>query len=417
MSCFNAGDRNSGSYSYINDFSTLQNLSKIKNTSQEIAISNEGWVLSAPSEQGYVWLLRTRLLGDNRADVEKICHVTERALQCVEHGVSEFWNVDYAAVREGICNLEKHYGQDQAISSIFKKLKDEVAKLEKVVQARPQPIVKEETVAEGFDFVEVEQPDLEGIESMHRTLVLGDVQLVEIDPRLVEPGDVLCTYESVNTSPTVQNISMAQKLTVAGRKTNMSRMVHYEIVLGVDKITGLVKVAHANGDIKRVVSDTQSLDKFSPGTVCVIMRPNDPELKKEIVKIASDTVNKGNQWNIKGITDDKNIVKVAYRHMRKPDDEKLKQLARLAVGTKHRFENKKGDPKAMSCVQYATNVINSALIRRDEALCRILDDPNMGVKEKEEAIFLQLKMHGQEGTLHGLMRACGVFHEDVSSEC
>ena len=255
-------------------------------------------------------------------------------------------------------------------------------------------------------------------EAPEPTLELGSLVLHRMPPTDLKPGDIICTYESTSSQPTIVQATFAQSFTQAGKEKNLHKMLHFEIVLEVLP-GGRMKVAHANGLTSTVSSEVQDPSKYPPGTAIVVMRPKNEALRAELITVATTTVDKGNTWRIKGLSDRSGtmskmtgVAKTAYKARMKGYDAKLMQMARLAVDSYSRFAGKDETKlKAMSCAQFATNVINSSLIRMDPRIRTILENKSLNREQKTSQIFKLL----QQQEYKEVVAACGLFHEDVTS--
>jgi hypothetical protein len=247
-----------------------------------------------------------------------------------------------------------------------------------------------------------------------QTLTLHTISLEQMTWESLQPGDIICTYESTSTQPTVVLATLAQLFTPSGRKLNLNKMLHFEIIIAKGNHPGSVLVAHATGiGKKEIITEIQDLTAFTPGTAVVVMRPRDEELKREMIEVARTTADKGNQWAIKGIESAKQLVggqmkKIAHGKTRQAQ---ITKIARMAVDSYDKFLKKDNELKKMSCAQFVSNIINSSLLRLDPRIADILRDPTASREVKIQLVTQYLV----EVDFEKVFRAGGLFHDDVTS--
>lgn len=186
-------------------------------------------------------------------------------------------------------------------------------------------------------------------------------QLHELDPNTLKPGDLICTYESISSAPSVVPTCLAQKMLLAGK--NMANLLNFEIVLE-NHSNGVIRVAHASGLSKRVVSEMQNLHAFSQGTAVIVISPTDRRLQQKIIEIARVLTNKGNAW------------KLISSHSLLPHS--LQRIASIAAESIDQLHMPDSDvPLAMNCVEFVSHVVNSSLLRLHEDIEAIITHPDL----------------------------------------
>lgn len=265
-----------------------------------------------------------------------------------------------------------------------------------------------------------EYSNLKDEKFIHRSPIYG--QKLQLDNQLLrqisidelKPGDIICTYESISTQPTIALATFGQMFTKSGSKKNLNRMLHFEIILGEGNYPGSKYVAHATGvGQKQIIKELQDFTRFTPGTAIVVMRPKCPRLKNEIIQVAQTTVNKGNCWKIKGIESMGSLVSEnlgGYVYS-KPHLQTMTKVARMAVDSQDRFLKKNGELKSMSCAQYVSNVVNCSLLRTDPDIEPIITDSAIERREKIDRIA-QILIEKDFATDFA---AGGLFHDEVNS--
>lgn len=228
-------------------------------------------------------------------------------------------------------------------------------------------------------------------------LTVGGHSFQKIPYDAMEPGDIICTYESTSTVPSVIEATEFQKMLNSSDKQDLHKMLHFEVILKKHPRAGVYDIAHASGLRKEVVKDRENFKNYAPGQSIVVFRPKSKALQKKIVEIAEGTCNRGNPWKIRLQSPDtkwigkiKWFFKALYFEHRKKEksrDTKIEEAAREAVNVaegKGLLESNEKDLKAMNCAEYAAGVINSAVI--GTTFDSVLKSKNLKHKEKIEVI-------------------------------
>lgn len=241
-------------------------------------------------------------------------------------------------------------------------------------------------------------------------LLCGQYALKKLNYDELQPGDIVVTYESTSTVPSVIESVNFQKLLLSG-KDDLHKALHYEIILEKHPRPGFYKIAHASGLSQAIVQDEENFKKYSHGQALMVFRSNSSVITKEIIETAKNTSDKGNKWNIKIQKTKSFFDKIRYffkmelfahKSVEKIENKTLRALARYTVDSAQthlvdKIEYDKGFYKkdgisrqSMSCVQYAATVVNTAILRL--AYSNILKSEEYSTREEKiETIYKELK--------------------------
>ncbi len=406
---------------FYNDLRSLRNIEAIK-VGEVIDIEDSGQVLQAPyNGNTYRAALYRGWNNQGHGKVILLKQLMERLERYAKVGKLEWHSQE---TRTGLENLLIHYSQkytteENYITDMFNQIFTICEKIDTVYEDNgiksSLPVVeenaqelREEEWEKDFAFISSFDPEYA------QPLNIGSQWLQCIPVSELQPGDILTAYQELTTQPIPLAIITTQRLeglVMGGQEKNTSNLLHLEIVLG--QTNGKVTVAHSRpGGPPQFAIDTKRFDNLS--TPVVVIRARTQEIREEVVKIAYSTVHKGNRWRIKGFStgDKEELKQVAKdRLLRKwhGTDQKIMQIARLAVDSFDRFNRRDiNQPKSMSCAQYVSNVLNSALIRVQPEMKQILNDSTKTREQKTQEIFEILMAHKE------ILKPAGLFHSDAS---
>jgi hypothetical protein len=251
-------------------------------------------------------------------------------------------------------------------------------------------------------------------------LKVGNYTFQRIPMDALEPGDIVCTYESTSTVPSVVEARNFQKAISNGSQEVLSRMLHFEIILEKKGRAGCYDVVHASGLRKQVAFDSENYKNYSPCQSIVVFRPKkrsvikngkrvlkDNIIKENILDIAKKTMGKGNPWKIR-LQDPKITLleKLKYiaksfiferTNKEKATESKIRDAVKLTLDAEagRGFLEKDGvSLRSLNCAEYAACVINSAAIKA--AFKSIIENKRMSEEEKIKKITDTLKK-GKQG--------------------
>lgn len=235
-----------------------------------------------------------------------------------------------------------HYGSDAGDWDNPVQQTDFENQIDAVEQQQPQAM--EEVGIENEKSAAEELPPQaapKNAEPKRETVQIGKYTFEKIPYDKLEPGDIVCTYESVSTNPHVVKNTSFQKY-ISGKKEmrDLHKLLHFEIILEKHKRAGCYKIAHANGTSGLIVSEEENFHNI-PGMGFVVLRPKNKLLANEIADVARKTAVSKNKWSI-GLLH-KPLHKKAKRFFStlftqnkndlKAKDKTFQRLARMAIET------------------------------------------------------------------------------------
>lgn len=233
-------------------------------------------------------------------------------------------------------------------------------------------------------------------------LHVGKYNFCRLPYDALQPGDLVCTYESTSTAPSVVETIHYQKMILSGDQKALHKMLHFEIIVKKHPRAGVYDVVHASGLKKEVVRQTENFKNYAPGQAIVVFRPKSEIVRQNIIAMAEKTAGKGNPWKIKFLDPETKLhdkilsAFEAWYYPRKSkeqsDKASVKKMVKLAVEAYNGkgFLDKKGKPMPMNCAEYAACVVNSAAIV--PAFENILRDKHYSDKQKIKIITQQIML-------------------------
>jgi hypothetical protein len=239
-------------------------------------------------------------------------------------------------------------------------------------------------------------------ETSSTDLVVGEHRFKKIGYDELKPGDIVCTYESTTTNPTILKTISLQKMIA---KRSFHKMLHFEVIVEKLPRDGMYRIAHASGTQGKTVVEEENFKDYAEGQAIVAFRPvkkgDSSGLAEKISEVAEKSAEKGNKWGIKLLREKgfwntfKSLCKslsFRYASPRSVSDSSIHRVVQLTVDyhEKQTFLKKDGvTPREVSCVQYAANVVNVSMVSL--AFESILSDKELKREEKIQVISESIK--------------------------
>ncbi len=228
--------------------------------------------------------------------------------------------------------------------------------------------------------------------------IAQDFSFQKISYDKLEPGDIVCTYETTTTIPTILKAIRFQKLISPKKREPYHKFLHFEIITEKQERKGFYKIAHASGMKRKVVEEVENLKNYTSGKALVVFRPKNSIIVKEMIDVARKIAEKGNPWGIR-LMEDKSIKKIlkdlwkSYRFEQTTNihDKDIERAARMAVefSQKGGIKNKSEALEMFNCAQFTASVINISVIKT--IWNTIIEDEKLTTIKKKEKLIKDLK--------------------------
>lgn len=101
---------------------------------------------------------------------------------------------------------------------------------------------------------------------------IGNHSLKKISYADLMPGDIVCTYESTGTSPSVLEALDFQKMVLPSSQKPLHKMLHFEVIVEKCARAGMYRIAHASGLSKKVELNYENFKNYDPGQAIIVFR-------------------------------------------------------------------------------------------------------------------------------------------------